>query len=403
VSRQKNITNDKPNKINISMKKVISFIIFVNLVFMLNREVKAQTYFTSYNNETNLQSFSTITGHWNARNPINNALGGDAIQGINFGFDANNYISLANSVLSSDLYFGRWCWGWKGWNKIWHSDNLNKIDVDFSAKNNTIYGVLKTINKDNSVATWDNLSLWTDGGSSYIYANNDENGLFIKSVGGNKIIMESNVGFGTSTPSGKIHSNVVGVFDVTPLIRLGNDDNTGRWDVVNAGNPTGRRILQGFNETTKTIQFDPAGNIWFNTGGNVLIGKTIQTGTGVKYKLDVAGSVRANEVVVNTDGADFVFEPTYKLRPLFEVETFIKANKHLPEVAPAAEMQANGVSVAEFQTKLLEKVEELTLYSIEQSKQLQQQQRSNSDLQQQLAIQAKEIEQLKQLINQKLK
>jgi hypothetical protein len=103
-------------------------------------------------------------------------------------------------------------------------------------------------------------------------------------------------------------------------------------------------------------------------GGNILIGKTSQTSTGVRYKLDVEGAIRANEVVINTTGADFVFAPNYKLRPLCEVESFIKQNQHLPDVAPAADMQNNGVNISEMQTKLLQKVEELTLYIIELKK-----------------------------------
>ncbi len=105
-------------------------------------------------------------------------------------------------------------------------------------------------------------------------------------------------------------------------------------------------------------------------GGNVLIGKSSQTGTGTRYKLDVEGPVRAHEIVVNTTGADFVFEPTYKLRSLSELETFIRTNKHLPDIAPAKEMQENGISAGEMQAKLLQKVEELTLYVIEKDKEI---------------------------------
>ncbi|MES2734563.1 MAG: hypothetical protein V4714_22640 [Bacteroidota bacterium] len=98
--------------------------------------------------------------------------------------------------------------------------------------------------------------------------------------------------------------------------------------------------------------------------GTVLIGQTASRATAGKYKLDVLGGVRANMVVVNTDGADFVFEQGYKLKPLSEVESFIQANHHLPEIAPAAEMQKEGVDVGELQTQLLQKIEELTLYMI---------------------------------------
>ena len=84
------------------------------------------------------------------------------------------------------------------------------------------------------------------------------------------------------------------------------------------------------------------------------------------YKLDVNGSIRAKEILVETTGADFVFADDYRLRPLSEVEAFITENKHLPEIQSAQEMQENGVSVSELQTKLLQKIEELTLYLIQQ-------------------------------------
>lgn len=67
-------------------------------------------------------------------------------------------------------------------------------------------------------------------------------------------------------------------------------------------------------------------------------------------------------------GADFVFEEDYKLRSLEEVEAFVKENKHLPEIAPAAQMREEGVKMADFQIQLLQKVEELTLYMIELKK-----------------------------------
>jgi hypothetical protein len=86
------------------------------------------------------------------------------------------------------------------------------------------------------------------------------------------------------------------------------------------------------------------------------------------YLLDVAGYIRADQVVVNSTGADFVFENNYKLRSLKEVETYVKENKHLPDIATAKDMQENGVSVSEMQTKLLQKVEEITIYMIELKK-----------------------------------
>jgi hypothetical protein len=102
--------------------------------------------------------------------------------------------------------------------------------------------------------------------------------------------------------------------------------------------------------------------------GNLLIGKTSQTNTA--YMLDVAGSARVNAIVVNTSGADFVFEPAYKLMPLSDLSRFLIKNHHLPNIQPAKAMQANGVDLGENQVKLLQKVEELTLYLIQKDEQL---------------------------------
>jgi hypothetical protein len=75
-------------------------------------------------------------------------------------------------------------------------------------------------------------------------------------------------------------------------------------------------------------------------------------------------------VVVNTTGADYVFDTGYALRPLREVEQFVRVNHHLPEVEPAAQMQKEGLDVGDNQTVLLKKIEELTLYVIELQKQV---------------------------------
>lgn len=100
--------------------------------------------------------------------------------------------------------------------------------------------------------------------------------------------------------------------------------------------------------------------------GNVGIGTTSPS-----YKLDVAGTLRAREIIVNATGADFVFADDYRLRPLSEVEAFISENNHLPEIQSAREMQENGVSMNELQIQLLQKIEELTLYLIQQEKVIQ--------------------------------
>jgi len=88
-------------------------------------------------------------------------------------------------------------------------------------------------------------------------------------------------------------------------------------------------------------------------------------------KLDVNGLIRAHDVkVCLNQGCDYVFEPDYKLMPLSELSTFVKTKKHLPEVAPAAIMESEGINLSEMNALLLKKVEELTLYIIEQNKRI---------------------------------
>ena len=109
-----------------------------------------------------------------------------------------------------------------------------------------------------------------------------------------------------------------------------------------------------------------------NTQCITLLDNRVGIGTSnPQYKLDVVGTIRANEILVETTGADFVFADDYHLRPLSEVKAFISENKHLPEIQSAQEMQENGVSVSELQTRLLQKIEELTLYILQQDETIQ--------------------------------
>jgi len=89
------------------------------------------------------------------------------------------------------------------------------------------------------------------------------------------------------------------------------------------------------------------------------------------YKLDVQGTIRAREVKVNLNtGADFVFEKDYKLMNLNDLSKFVNENKHLPDIAPAAEMTSGDTDLGEMQVKLLQKIEELTLYVIQQNQKI---------------------------------
>jgi trimeric autotransporter adhesin len=86
-------------------------------------------------------------------------------------------------------------------------------------------------------------------------------------------------------------------------------------------------------------------------------------------KLAVNGRIRSKEVFVEAAfWPDFVFDEKYSLPTLSEVEKFIAANKHLPNIPNANEVETNGQNLGDIQKKMLQKIEELTLYIIEQNK-----------------------------------
>ncbi len=116
------------------------------------------------------------------------------------------------------------------------------------------------------------------------------------------------------------------------------------------------------NDQTLKIKITSSGDTYFN-GGNVGIGTDNPSNA-----LDVNGTIRATEVKVETGWADFVFESDYNLNSLEEVNTYIQQNGHLPEIPTAKEVEENGISLGEMNAKLLQKIEELTLYTIDQQK-----------------------------------
>ncbi|MBM3238557.1 hypothetical protein FJZ31_19860 [Candidatus Poribacteria bacterium] len=116
--------------------------------------------------------------------------------------------------------------------------------------------------------------------------------------------------------------------------------------------------------------------------GNVSIDGNVGIGTpNPQSTLAVNGTITAREVVVTLEGwPDFVLKEGYPLMPLREVEQYIKQNKHLPAIPSEKEVLENGVSLGEMQSKLLQKVEELTLYMIEQNKKIEKLEKENEEL-----------------------
>lgn len=141
-------------------------------------------------------------------------------------------------------------------------------------------------------------------------------------------------------------------------------------------------LLDQESTTTSTgaVSIGYGSNTFFSVikDGRVRISSTstsITMPTG--YRLYVEEGILTEKVKVaikgTTNWADYVFADDYTLMPLEEVEQFTKENKHLPNVPCAEDMVTEGLDVAKMDAKLLEKIEELTLYLIEQNKKLEEQ------------------------------
>jgi hypothetical protein len=109
------------------------------------------------------------------------------------------------------------------------------------------------------------------------------------------------------------------------------------------------------------------GNTWqvfINEQGSVGIGTL-----NPSEKLSVNGNIRAKKLIISQQSwSDYVFYKNYKLRPLNELEKFIQQYQHLPDIPSTKDVQSNGINVGDTQALLLKKIEELTLYIIEQEK-----------------------------------
>lgn len=166
------------------------------------------------------------------------------------------------------------------------------------------------------------------------------------------------------------------------------------WQVGNHGNAPDGSFTIGRNGGNP-------GNLSINTLGNVGIGvydaqsKLSVDGKIAATEVEVTSTVSAKEIKVSDIAwSDYVFEDDYKLKSLPETESFIKANKHLPDIPSEQEVKENGVNLGEMQAKLLAKIEELTLHLIEQNEKIEGLTQKNRTL-------ISEVDQLKKRISNK--
>ncbi|CAM1345023.1 hypothetical protein [Tenacibaculum amylolyticum] len=232
------------------------------------------------------------------------------------------------------------------------------------------------------------------GRGDFVFALNDASSSSVAKASNAKMIIKSetgNVGIGTNSPTqGKL------VIKSSTLPSL-------------SGNKTGGLAVIGRNtELAMGASSQINGGSWIQTrhtsstfpnsayqlslnplGGNVGIGTDDTQG----FKLGVNGKIAATEVKVATytNWPDFVFETKYSLPTLTEVENHIKEKGHLKNIPSAKEIEQNGFFLGNMDAKLLQKIEELTLYTIAQEKEINNLKEQNSKIE----TQQKEIEALK--------
>ncbi|REC48045.1 hypothetical protein [Chryseobacterium pennipullorum] len=231
-----------------------------------------------------------------------------------------------------------------------------------------------------------------------------------------------NIGINTSSPQEKlsIHGKHIGS---TILVHADNGGNAPGDLMLWASEPgmtysgvgLGNNIINYTNGLSMERINSSKGGSYIRLLDNE-INFNLVSSTGVKQQTlvlhsngnaSLQGKFESKEIkVTQTPTADFVFDEAYNLPKLEDVEKHIKEKKHLPEIASAKVMEKEGVNVGEFQIKLLQKIEELTLYSIEQNKQLKSQSGQIKQLQQEnksLKSQADEIAALKKQVQKLIK
>ncbi|MFQ5528599.1 MAG: hypothetical protein ACE5GX_20375, partial [Thermoanaerobaculia bacterium] len=191
----------------------------------------------------------------------------------------------------------------------------------------------------------------------------DSNSIFVDT--------NSNVGMSTSSPESRLHvvTTATGAGKVFEMTRAGN----ARFEMTNSASSESWQIgLSGGTGTDFIINQNTAsdGNELLLAGDGTL---TIQ-GEVITLGCPAPGGCGP---------ADFVFEPTYALMPLLDLQEFVERERHLPNIPSAEEIKRDGVRHTWMQMRLLEKIEELTLYTFQQQETLESLQAQLAELREQ--------------------
>jgi hypothetical protein len=190
-------------------------------------------------------------------------------------------------------------------------------------------------------------------------------------AGSNVIISDipdlGNVTIGTNIPDANTKLTLQTAADFSTALSIRNPSGSAKFNAYIGGPSNGNTISLGTPGAMPIALYTNSANRMFITaGGNVGIGTDNPTN-----KLSVYGNIRSTEVIVETaNWPDYVFNKKYQLQSLVDLEKYIQQYNHLPNIPAANEIEKNGLQLGDMQKKMMEKIEELTLYIIQQQKEI---------------------------------
>lgn len=179
-----------------------------------------------------------------------------------------------------------------------------------------------------------------------------------------RVTGQGNVGIGVTNPFRKLQVN--GSFGWGTTNAVLNTDQGASIELRGNGTP----YIDFSNDSVSDFN----ARLILNKNNTLEIDGVVGIGTNTTngYKLAVAGNIIAEEIVVKLkeNWPDYVFNKDYKKPKLSYLESYIHNKRHLPDIPDVEEINNSGINIGEIQTKLLKKVEELTLYIIDQNKKI---------------------------------
>ncbi len=269
----------------------------------------------------------------------------DETAGLNHQLSFNNYgIYYRNGDYSAP--------SWNKWHKLIISDLYGNIDNDLTIRGRLTIEANDVIVKPSP----------TNEALENLYS------FAIQNYGVNKKMHGWNIMTASYTGAWEVGSNAFEIWEYPDRTSSEIGDATHRRFVIETGRDLYCNPVVIGPKGTLNIGYDrsfvASDKNDLSVNGNVGIGTLDTKG----YKLAVDGTIKAKEIKVESGWADFVFDESYRLPSLEEVSSHIKEKKHLPGIPSAAEVAENGVDLGEMNAKLLQKIEELTLYVIKLQK-----------------------------------